>query len=81
MIEIFGQVRQESSLPTLLKLVAEESDGTVISAALVSLISYENEKIPTTVLERYSKFSHKLGLSLNRCWPVENPGPVPGCNR
>jgi len=57
LIEIFGQVRQESSLPTLLKLIAEESDGTVISAALVSLISYENENIPTTVLARYSKFS------------------------
>ncbi|MFP6619898.1 MAG: hypothetical protein VB877_11165, partial [Pirellulaceae bacterium] len=57
LIEIFGQVRQESSLPTLLKLVAEESHDAVVSAAMISLISYKNEKIPATVLGRYSKFS------------------------
>ena len=57
LIEVFGQVRQDSCLPTLLKIVREESPEAVVSAALISLISYHDFRIPATVLERYNKFS------------------------
>jgi len=59
LVEIFGQVQQESSLPTLLKLVRDEANDTVVSAALISLISYDDAKIPVTVLGRYGKFSSR----------------------
>ena len=59
LLEIFGQVQQESSLPTLLKLVRDESNDAVVSAALISLISYDDAKIPGTVLGRYGKFSSR----------------------
>jgi predicted transcriptional regulator len=46
LLEVFGQAQQESSLPTLLKLVRDESNDAVVSAALISLISYDDAKIP-----------------------------------
>ena len=57
LIEVFGQVQQDACLPTLLKIVRTESHDAVVRAAIISLISYHDAKIPATVLGRYSMFS------------------------
>lgn len=57
LVEIFGQVQQEDALPVLLELVAKEANDTVLSATIISLISYDDAKIPATILRRYNKFS------------------------
>jgi putative membrane-bound dehydrogenase-like protein len=59
LVEIFGQVQQENALPVLLTLVGKEANDDVVSAALISLISYDDAKIPVTVLGRYDKFSSR----------------------
>ena len=57
LVEIFGQVQQEDALPVLLELVAKEANDAVLSATIISLISYDDAKIPATILRRYNKFS------------------------
>jgi len=57
-IQIFGEVKQPSSVPVLLKLLAAGADKPLHKAALVSLQRYENEEIGSRVVAGFQNLDN-----------------------
>jgi putative membrane-bound dehydrogenase-like protein len=57
LIEVFGEVKRDRCVPTLLALATVDTDDAVKTAALTSLMLYDDPQIGATVVECYSKFS------------------------
>jgi putative heme-binding domain-containing protein len=56
-IQIFGQVREASCVPVLLKIVAQSGDDALRGAALVALQKYDDPAIAAAVLASFARFT------------------------
>jgi putative heme-binding domain-containing protein len=55
--QIFGEIRQPQCVDVLLELIAKTTDEGLRMAALTSLQSYDDPRVPAAVIELYGKMS------------------------
>ena len=75
LIEIFGEVRQPSSVPVLLSLAEHDSDPRIKTAALVALCLYDDRQIGTRITAALSASGRRPAKRRpTRCFPRGRPG-------
>jgi putative membrane-bound dehydrogenase-like protein len=60
LVEILGQIGKTDCVPTLLTLLSDAADVKVRGAALAALDSFQDKRIPDTVLSQYPKLPGEL---------------------
>ena len=63
LIGVFGQIKHQAAVPTLLNLVKHDDSDQVVQASLLALQSFESNTIALTVLEAYSTFNEETQIA------------------
>ena len=63
LIGVFGQIKHQAAVPTLLNLVRHDDSDQIVQASLLALQSFESNTIALTVLEAYSTFNEETQIA------------------